>query len=136
MALDALDKIYIDQAMERNRIQFRSDMEPFFRELQKENRDHMMALKEGFQDQIKAIAELVADKPGREEVREIAREEARYLIRDDFNRYIVPNIKEVVRAEVAPLRNEMQELKSEMVALRKDSNRHDREIKALKLKHA
>src|SRR5690348_3078988 len=98
MALDALDKIYIDQAMERNRIQFRNEIEPFFKDLNKQNDERMTvlveenshfmaALKEGFQDQIKAISELVADKPGREEIREIAREEARHLIREDFNRY-------------------------------------------------
>jgi hypothetical protein len=155
MALDTEDKVYIDsvinESMERNRIQFKGEMEVFFREqshehkrhmdelktdLKKENEQTMGELVELVRDDIKKGIEIISSRPDREEVREIAREEARYLIRDDFNRYIVPNIKEAVESGIAPLRDDIRSLKDEVVALRKDSNRHDREIKALKLKAA
>ena len=108
----------IDESMTRNLGVFK-----------KETEHYMGSLVELIRDDIKKVIEICSSRPDREDVREIAREEARYLIREDFNRYIVPNIKEAVRAEVAPLREEI-------VALRKDVNRHDSEIKALKLKHA
>lgn len=68
MSLDTQDKKYIDKALERNRVQFRDEMEVFFRELSKENRDHMTALREGFEDQVKMLTELIQDRPTRSEV--------------------------------------------------------------------
>ena len=155
MTLDIEDKIYIDAvinaSMEKNRIQFRNEIEPFFRELQKENQEnneriltesrkeseHIIgSLKEAFKDDVAKVIEIASSRPDRDEVRQIVREEVRPIVRDELNTYAVPCIKEAVEAGIAPLRNDIHDLKDEMVALRKDSNRHDREIKALKLKAA
>ncbi len=127
MALDALDKIYIDQAMERNRIQFRNEIEPFFQDLQKQNQEHLErilaesrkesehvigALKEAFKDDVAKIIEIASSRPDRDEVREIVREEVR------------------------PIRQEMSIFREEIMALRKDVNRHEKDFKRLKLKAA
>ena len=99
----------LNKGLERNRIQFRKEMQEtkkemweFVRGLSEENRSHMTALKEGFQDQVRSLAELVADKPSREEVREIVREESRYIIRDELTKTVVPCIKKAIDSLMLP----------------------------------
>ena len=75
MTFDADDKKYIDQALEKNRTQFRDEMEVFFHELTEEHKSHMTALKEGFQADMKALSELIQDRPAKNEVREMIQEE-------------------------------------------------------------
>jgi len=50
---------------------FKKEVEPFFLQLSKEGRDHMTALKEGFQDQVQMLAELIQDRPTRNEVKDM-----------------------------------------------------------------
>lgn len=140
MALTIEDRAYIDftlntaieAALKRNREQFQKDTERY-----------MGSLVELFRDDIKKVMEIASARPTEERVREIVREEVGPIVREEVNIYVVPCLREAVEAGVAPLRkdihdlkDEMCDLKGEMVALRKDSNRHDHEIKALKLKSA
>jgi hypothetical protein len=86
MSLTLQDKKYIDTsintAITKSRIEFKNDMLPFFETIMQENRDHMLALKESFQDEVKMLAELIQDRPTREEVRGMIREEVDPLRRD------------------------------------------------------
>jgi hypothetical protein len=82
MSLTLQDKKYIDTTISKSRIEFKNDMVPFFERIMQENRDHMLALKESFQDEVKMLAELIQDRPTREEVRGMIREEVEPLRRD------------------------------------------------------
>ncbi|KND47791.1 MAG: hypothetical protein AB197_00915 [Parcubacteria bacterium C7867-002] len=82
MSLTLQDKKYIDTAISKSRIEFKNDMVPFFERIMQENRDHMLTLKESFQDEVKMLAELIQDRPTREEVRGIICEEVEPLRRD------------------------------------------------------
>ena len=117
MSLDIQDKKYIDEALERNltqfrseleadriqlkgemeadRIQFKNEMEVFFHELQEQNRSHMTALKEGFEDQVRGLAELIQERPTESRVREIVREEVRPVVREEIYLQLGPTIVEI-----------------------------------------
>lgn len=79
MSLTLQDKKYINNtinsAINKSRAEFKDDMVPFFNSMMQENRNHMTALKEAFQDEVKMLAELIQDRPTRNEVRDIIHEE-------------------------------------------------------------
>ena len=65
----------IDRAIERERKIFNEDMTAHVDKFIDESKRHMGALKEAFHDEVKILAELIQERPTREEVRTIAREE-------------------------------------------------------------
>jgi hypothetical protein len=75
MALDTDDKKYIADEINRSRVQFRDEVEIFFKSLIEEGKNNMIALKESFQSEVKMLAELIQDRPTRNEVREMIQEE-------------------------------------------------------------
>ena len=78
MSLTLQDKKYIDTtihaAINTSLGNFRDELIPFFENLSRENRDHMVALKESFQHEVALLAELIQDRPTRGEVREMISE--------------------------------------------------------------
>ena len=60
-----------------------------------ESAHNMGALKEGFADQVKMLAELIKDRPTRSEVREtvrsVVKEEARPIIQEEIHRLVLPH---------------------------------------------
>lgn len=71
----------IDRAIERERKIFNDDVRIHNGELIEESRRHMGALKEFFQDEVKGLAELIQERPTRDEAREIAHEEIETSLR-------------------------------------------------------
>ncbi len=100
MSLDTTDKLYIqttiDVALEKSLQRFKS--EAF---------SHMTALREGLDDKVKFLAELIQDKPGRGEVREIVREEARPIVQEEIHKLVMPHFSEIHK-EIAGVRSELK----------------------------
>ena len=65
----------IDRVLERERKIFNRDMKTYVDSLIEDSKRHMTALKEFFHDEVKGLAELIQERPTREEAREIARDE-------------------------------------------------------------
>lgn len=65
----------IDHAIERERKIFNTDMKIYVDRISNENRGYMEALKEAFHNEVQTVVELIQDRPTRDEVRAIAREE-------------------------------------------------------------
>ena len=65
----------IDRAIERERTIFNRDMKIYVGGLIEESKRHMTTLKEFFHDEVKGLAELIQERPTRDEVRDIAHEE-------------------------------------------------------------
>jgi len=65
----------IDIAIERERKIFNKDMRVYVDGLTEESKRHMTVLKEFFRDEVTGLAELIQERPTRDEVREISREE-------------------------------------------------------------
>lgn len=96
MSLDTADKIYIGEtievAIERALVK---NNDALFNRLKEENDRAMGAYTELVRDDIKKVMELVNDKPGREEVRHMIREEARPIVQEEIHRLVMPHFKEI-----------------------------------------
>ena len=93
MSLDTGDKNYI-------KTEFEGMFSTFSQKLTDDVQRQTGILKEHFEHKLEMVAELVRGNPNREEVREIALIESRYVVRDELNRTVVPCIKEAVNNSV------------------------------------
>ncbi|MES2314452.1 MAG: hypothetical protein V4524_00750 [Patescibacteria group bacterium] len=84
MALDTQDKKYIEEVLDKTRVSFRGDMEHYFG-----------VLRDDFDHKFSILVEISKDKPGREEVREIVREEAEYVVQKTMKDIFAPEVKEI-----------------------------------------
>ena len=119
MTIDPIISNYIDESIERSLQKSDRRMRVYIDEIKKESQsdmkkeffNHMTALKEGFQHEVGMLAELVSSKPGREEVREIVREE--------------------IRLEIAPLETKITLITDEIIEHRRTLYKHDKRLTKL-----
>ncbi len=82
------------------RSEFKTDMTKSRLEFQKDSERYMGALKEGFQDQVNMLAELIKERPTRSEVVDMIHEHTRPIVRQETYKSL--------RSEFAPFMNEMR----------------------------
>lgn len=91
MALTSQDKTYIRKEIRQeirseilgleerlkidNRSFFKNEIEPFFRQIQEEHTSQIQAISEGFRDHVKMLAELIQDRPTRNEVHDMIKDQ-------------------------------------------------------------
>lgn len=94
--VDTETKNYFEDLVVRERKIFNGDMERY-----------MGALKEGFQHDVKLIAEMVSSKPDKEEVRKIVQE------------------------EIQPLKTDIEIIKEEVSTINKELRQHNKRLTTL-----
>ncbi len=75
MNIDPIVSNYIDITVDKAITKQDKKVRTYLKELNNENKNHMTALKQGFQDDIKKASELVGAFATKTDAREIAREE-------------------------------------------------------------